>query len=113
MTLLAYGSRLNAIRTGRFADIASTLAWFVGLFLTVAHPVGLAVGGALMGFTASSVERAFAVGAAFGITLVAANVGWFLVFGAFPITFTVAPAYAVFLALLVPPVVAAVVRWLG
>lgn len=113
MTLFAYGNRLDAIRTGRFADIASSLAWFVGLFLTVVHPVGLGVAGALLGVTASSVERAFAAGAAFGITLVAAGVGWVLVFGSLPISIDVAPAFIVVLVLFVPPVVAAVVRWLG
>ncbi|AEN06166.1 hypothetical protein Halar_2512 [halophilic archaeon DL31] len=113
MTLFEYGNRLKAIRTGRFADIASSLAWFVGIFLTVAHPIGLTVGGALLGLTASSVERAFAAGAAFGITLVAAGVGWLLLFGSLPIAISVAPAFIAFLTLLVPPVVAAAVRWLG
>jgi hypothetical protein len=113
MTLFEYDGRLRPIRTGRFADIASSLAWFIGIFLTVAHPIGLPVGGALLGLTASSVERAFAAGAAFGITLVAACVGWLLVFGSLPITSSVAPAPIAFLALLVPPLVAAVVRWIG
>lgn len=113
MTLLGYGDRLASVRTGRYADVASSVAWFIGIFVTIAHPAGLVVAGVLLGLTASSVARAFAAGAAFGITLVAGGVGWFLVVGSLPINITVAPALVAFLALLVPPAVATPVRWLG
>lgn len=113
MTLFGDGERLAPIRTGRYADVASSVAWFVGIFLTIAHPAGLAVAGVLLGLTASSVARAFAAGAAFGITLVAGGVAWVLVFGSLPVAVSVAPSFIAFLALMVPPIVAAPVRWLG
>lgn len=113
MTLFGYGNRLAPVRTGRFADVASSVAWFVGIFATIAHPAGLVVAGILLGLTASSVARAFAAGAAFGITLVAAGIVWLVVVGSLPVTVSVAPVFVAFLALVVPPVVAAPVRWLG
>ena len=113
MTLFGYGDRLAPIRTGRYADVASSLAWFLGIFVTFAHPAGLVLAGVLLGLTASSVARGFAAGAAFGITLVAGGVGWVVVTGSLPIEVSVAPAFIAFLALVVPPVVAAPVRWLG
>jgi len=113
MTLFGYGDRLAPIRTGRYAEVASSLAWFVGLFVTVAHPLGLLVGGVLLGLTASSVTRAFAAGAAFGTTLVVAGVAWVLVTGSLPVPVSVTPAFIAFISLVVPPAVAAGVRWLG
>lgn len=113
MTLFGYGDRLAPIRTGRYADVASSLAWFVGIFVTVAHPAGLVLAGVLLGLTATSVARAFAAGAAFGITLVGAGVIWVLLVGPLPVEVSVPPVFVAFLALLVPPVVAAPVRWLG
>lgn len=113
MTLFDFDDRLGPVRTGRFADVASSVAWFVGIFATVAHPAGLVVAGVLLGLTASSVARAFAAGAAFSITLVAAGVAWFVVLDSLPVPVDVAPVFVAFLTLVVPPVVAAPVRWLG
>jgi hypothetical protein len=113
MTLFGYGDRLTPVRTGRYADIASSLTWFLGIFVTIAHPAGLVLAGVLLGLIASSVARAFAAGAAFGITLVAGGLVWFLVVGSLPIDISVGAAFVAFLALLVPPAVAAPVRWLG
>lgn len=113
MTLFDYGDRFAPVRTGQYADVASSVAWFVGIFATVAHPGGLVVAGLLLGLTASSVARAFAAGAAFGITLVVGGIGWFLVLGSLPVDTSVGPAFVAFLALVVPPAIAAPIRWLG
>lgn len=110
MTLFDDGRRLTPIRTGRFADLASSLAWFAGLIATFVHPTGLVVAGLLLGLTASSWERAFAAGAAFGVTVVAAGVAWLVVAGSLPVAISVAPALIAFLSLVVPPVVAVALR---
>lgn len=110
MTLFDAGGRLAPIRTGRFAEIASSLAWFIGLIATFLHPAGLVVAGILLGVTAISVERAFAASAAFGITVVAAGVTWLVVTGSLPVSTSVAPSFIAFLSLIVPPVVAVGLR---
>lgn len=110
MTLFDGGGRLAPIRTGRFAELASSLAWFAGLIATYVHPAGLVVAGLLLALTASSRERAFAAGAAFGITVVAAGAAWLLVTGSLPVAVSVAPAFVAFLSLVLPPVVAVAVR---
>lgn len=112
-TLLGYGDRLRSVRTGRFADAANALAWIGGGAATAVHPAGLAVAGFLLGFVATSIERAVAAGASFGIVVAAAGVTWLVVTGAMPPTAGVAPVEALGLALLGPPTVAAVVRALG
>lgn len=113
MTVFDDGGMFDPIRTGRFAEVASSLAWFVGLIATYLHPTGLVLAGLLLALTASSVERAFAAGAAFGITVVGAGIGWLVVTGSFPVPISVAPSFIAFLALVVPPFVAATVRSLG
>lgn len=110
MTLFDAGGQLTPIRTGRFAELASSLAWFAGLLATFVHPSGLVVAGLLLGLTASSWPRAFAAGAAFGITVVAAGVVWLVVLGPLPVAISVAPALVAFLSLTVPPAVAVAVR---
>ncbi|MEF8800542.1 MAG: hypothetical protein V5A38_11170 [Halolamina sp.] len=110
MTLFDAEGRLAPIRTGRLADVASSLAWFIGLIATFVHPVGLVVAGILLGLTASSLERAFAASAAFGITIVAAGTVWLLLTGSLPISISVAPSFIAFLALIVPSAVALLTR---
>ena len=112
-TLFAYGNRLRAVRTGRFADAASTLAWIGGAAATVVHPAGLAVAGLLLGLVASSVERAVASAASFGIVVVSAGVVWLAVTGSLPGTWGIEPVVLTAVALLGPPIAAAVVRALG
>ncbi|WP_074874467.1 hypothetical protein [Halolamina pelagica] len=111
-TLFAYGSRLQPIRSGRFADAASALAWIGGAAATVGHPAGLAVAGVLLGIVATSVKRAVAAGVSFGIT-VAAGVVVLAVTGATPPAGGFTPVEMIGLALLGPPTAAAVVRALG
>ena len=113
MTLFAYGDRLRAVRSGRFADAASALAWLVGAAATVVHPAGLAVAGLLLGLVATSVERAVAAGASFGIVVVAAGAVWLAVTGSLPPTQGFDPVATIALALLGPPTVAVTVRALG
>lgn len=113
MTLFDDGGRFDPLRTGKFAEVASSVAWFVGLIATYIHPGGLVLAGILLALTASSVERAFAAGAAFGITIVAAGVGWIVVTGSLPVAISVAPSFIAFLSLVVPPGVAAAFRALG
>jgi hypothetical protein len=112
MTLFDAEARLAPIRTGRFADLASSLSWFIGLIATFLHPAGLGVAGILLGLTASSLERAFAASAAFSITIVAAGTVWLVLTGSLPITTSVAPSFIAFISLLVPPAVALLVRWM-
>lgn len=113
MTLFGYGERLATVRRGRVSDAARALAWLLGGVATAVTPGGLAVAGLLFGVVATSVERAFAAGASFGIVVVVAGVSWVVVTGTPPPTMTVEPIVAIVMALLVPPVVAAVVRVLG
>ena len=112
-TLFAYGERLRPVRDGRFADAASTLAWLLGATATVAHPAGLAVAGLLLGIVATSIERAVAAAASFGIVVVAAGAVWLTVTGSLPPTQGFDPIVLVALALLGTPTVAAIVRALG
>lgn len=126
MTLFADESRFAGIRSGRYADAATALAWIGGAAATVAHPAGLAVAGLLLAIVASSPARAFASAASFGIVVAAAVTTWVAVVGTWPVTvglwpdtagmwpgIVVSPLQAVVLALLVPPIVATVVRELG
>lgn len=114
-------SRFAAVRAGRYADRAATLAWLVGAAATVAHPAGLAVAGLLLGLVASSPSRALASAASFGIVAAAAITTWVTVLGTWPVSVGMWPVFsvladpllAVVLALLVPPTVAAPVRALG
>ena len=110
MTLFAFGSRFEPVRTGRFADAASALAWLAGAAATVAHPAGLGVAGLLLGVVATSTERAVASGASFGIVVAAAGACWLVVTGSLPPTSGLDPVVALGLSLLAPPSVAAVVR---
>lgn len=113
MTLFADGGRLRPIRDGRFADAATALAWVGGAAATIAHPAGLVLAGLLLGVVATSVERAVAAGASFGIVVVAAGVVWLAVTGSLPPTQGFDPIALLAVALLVPPTVSAVVRALG
>ncbi len=112
-TLFGDGSHLRPIRRGRAADAAAALAWIGGAAATAVHPAGLAVAGVLLGLVASSVERAVAAGASFGMSVAAAGVLWLAVTGASPPTAGFTAVEALGLALLGPPTVAAVVRALG
>lgn len=113
MTLVADGERLRPIRRGRLADAASALAWVVGAAATVLHPAGLAVAGLLLGLTATSVERAVAAGASFGIVVAAGGVAWLAVTGSLPPLLGLDPVLLLVVTLLGPPTVAAAVRALG
>ncbi len=112
-TLFEYGDRLRVVRTGRFADAASALAWVAGAGATALHPAGLAVAGFLLGLVASSVERAVASAASFGIVVIAAAVLWLTVSGSSPPAFGLDLVALIAAALFGPPTVAALVRVLG
>ncbi|MFW5911276.1 MAG: hypothetical protein ACOCSD_04810 [Halolamina sp.] len=108
-----FGERLAPIRTGRFADAATALAWIAGAAATVVHPAGLAVAGLLLGVVATSVSRAVASGASFGIALVSVSVVWLAVTGTAPPTTGLGLFEATAAAVLAPATVAATVRVLG
>ncbi|GAB7012640.1 hypothetical protein JCM18549_09110 [Halolamina salina] len=112
-TLFAYGSRLRPVREGRFGDAASALAWLLGAAATVAHPAGLLVAALLLAVVATSIERAVASAASFGIVVVAAGAVWMAVTGSLPPTPGLPPAAVVALALVGAPTAAAIVRALG
>lgn len=113
MTVFDFDQRLAPIRSGAFADLATALAWLLGLLATFGHPVGLAVAGSLLGVTASSSERAFAAGAVFGIVVTSAGWLWVLLGGSVPLPVEVPLGLAALVTLLVPPIVASVVRAVG
>ena len=112
-TLFAYGSRLGPVRDGRFADAANALAWLLGAAAAVAHPAGLLVAALPLAIVATSIERAVASTASFGIVVVAAGAVWLTATGSLPPTQGVPPVATVALALIGAPIVAAVVRALG
>lgn len=113
MSVLDIDRRLAPVRTGGFADLATALAWLVGLLAAFAHPAGLVVAGVALGVTATSPARAFASGASFGIVVTAAGWLWALLGGNAPLLAYVPVAMAVVTALLVPPIVASVIRAIG
>lgn len=105
---------LTAFRESDRADLALTAALVVGLAATAVHPVGLAVGGALVGLLATSLERALVLGVGFGVAVL---VGWALVllwYGALVAVATAFPLVyiAVAAGLGVPPLAAVAVRGL-
>lgn len=104
------GARLRPVRSGRFADPATALAWAVGAAATVYHPAGLAVAGLLLGVVATSVERAVASGASFGIVAAGAGIAWLVSTGSLPPGLSLSFVEALLLSLLAPPAVAAIVR---
>lgn len=120
MTIFDFDERLAPVRTGGFADAATSVAWLVGLLATVAHPAGVVVAGVLLGVTATSVSRAVAAGATFGVAVVA--LGWTatVLAGSPPISTEIprfaadVPLLAVAVAALVAPAaVGGVVRFVG
>ena len=63
---------LTAFRESDRTDPALVVAFIVGLAATAVHPVGLAVGGALVGLCAVSLPRAVVLGVGFGLAVLAA-----------------------------------------
>lgn len=117
MTLFQFDDRLAPIRTGRYAAPIEALVWLIALAATAFHPGGLVAAGVLFGLSATSVSRAVASAASFGIVVLGAGWLWLLAVDVFP----VAPPVFVDLPLLVlvatvlvvPPTVAAAVRAVG
>ncbi|WP_435115044.1 hypothetical protein [Halolamina sp. C58] len=112
-TLFAYGTRLRPVRDGRFGDAASALAWLLGAAATAVHPAGLLVAALLLAVVATSIERAVASAASFGIVVVAAGAVWLTLTGALPPTGGLSPAAVLALALVGAPTAAGIVRALG
>lgn len=117
MTLFEFDDQLAPIRTGRFAEPVAVLVWLVALAATAVTPAGLVVAGALLGLSATSVSRAVAAGSTFGIVVVGAGWLWVVVTGSPPVVlpafFDLSLFWVALTALLVPPTVAAAVRWVG
>lgn len=113
MTVLDFDRQLAPVRTGGFADLATALAWLVGLLVTLVDPGGLVVAGVALGVTATSIARAFAAGASFGIVVAAAGWLWIHLDGTVPLPVDLPIALVVLTTLLVPPTVASVVRTVG
>jgi hypothetical protein len=67
---------LASVRTGRYEDLALFVAFVAGVVVTVVHPVGLAVGGVLVGAVAASRRRAVSSGLAFGVWVLVVHGGW-------------------------------------
>ncbi|WP_224336958.1 hypothetical protein [Haloprofundus halobius] len=75
-------SALAPVRTGRYAELALTLATVVGVAATVVHWAGLVVGGVLVGLVATSLSRAVVNGLTFGLVVLFAFGAWLLYEGA-------------------------------
>ena len=104
----------DALRNGRYSDVLVVVTFVVGLALAAVHWVGLAVGGALLGFLAPSFWRAVQYGLYLGMTVLVAFLAYLWLFGALG-EFAAAgqlTLLAVVVALLVPPL-AATVRAFG
>jgi len=97
--------RLLALREGDRADLVTGLSVLVGVLLGAVHPVGLAVGGLLVGLVAPTPARAVVLGVYLGgVALAAVAVLSGTMWPALP------PAVSVAGALAVPSLVAAAVR---
>ncbi|MDZ7745616.1 MAG: hypothetical protein U5K28_03485 [Halobacteriales archaeon] len=105
---------LDRFRETERATQAMVAAFAVGLVATYLHPVGLAVGGVLLGLTATSVREAVILGFEFGVAVLVAWAGllvWHGVLG--PVVTAVPLIYiAIASALAVPPLAAVAVRGL-
>lgn len=114
MTLFEFDDTLAPIRTGRFADAATVVAWLVAIAVTVVTPLGLAIAGVVLAIPATSVRRAVASAGSFSIVVVGAVWLWSVVTGVVLLFTLPLPAEAVALTVLVlPPAIAAVVRAIG
>lgn len=83
MSLLTPGA-LASFRRGDRVDAYLAAAFAVGVVAGLLHPVGLAVGGALVGLGARSLERSFVLGLSLGATVLlawAVVLAWFGVLG--------------------------------
>lgn len=69
---LATPASLVAFREGDRVDLAVALATLAGVAATAVHPAGLAVGGALVGLLAPTLNRAFVLGIGVGMTVLVA-----------------------------------------
>jgi hypothetical protein len=67
---------LASVRTGRYEDLGLFVAFVAGLAATALHPVGLVVGGVLVGAVAASRRRAVSSGLAFGLWVLLLHGGW-------------------------------------
>jgi hypothetical protein len=103
--------RLRAVRRGRFADAAVTLAFVAGVAAAAVHWSGLVVGGILVGVVAASLRRAVALGFAFSVTVLLVFGGWLAWHGEFLTWLGAGPIPLVTVASLsLPPVAAVGVR---
>jgi uncharacterized membrane protein len=107
-------ARLEPIRDGRYADAAFLVAVVVGLLAATVHPLGLAIGGALVGFVSPTLRRAVVTGLLLGFTVLAAFLGYLLVIGALHRFLAMAPVnyLTVAVAVLVPTLAAVALRGL-
>ena len=68
--------RLAWLRTGPRAELVTLVAFVLALPLGLVHWLGLVAGGAVVGLTASSTQRALVLGAYLGLFVVAGFLGW-------------------------------------
>ncbi len=105
---------LARFRDTERATQAMAVAFVIGLVATYLHPLGLVVGGALLGLTASSVREAVVLGSEFGVTVLLAWAGLLVWYGVLGSVATAVPLIYIALAsaLAVPPLAAVAVRGL-
>ena len=68
----AAGGALAPVRTGRYADLALFVAVALGVVAALLHPVGVVVGGFLVGAVAPTLRRAVSAGVSFGVVVLTA-----------------------------------------
>jgi hypothetical protein len=104
---------IERLRTGRRAELVSTLAFVLAVGLGTVHWAGLVAGGALVGFLAPSVRRALVLGLYVGGTVVVLFVAYLWLFGAAGKFLAMGPLTLLSLAVgLLYPVLGAAVRGL-
>ncbi len=74
--------RLEAVRTGRYAEWALVVVTVVGLVAASVHWLGLVLAGVLLGLIAPSLSRAFVYGITFGGIVLLVFAAWLAIGGA-------------------------------
>ncbi|SFR44644.1 hypothetical protein [Halogeometricum limi] len=105
---------MDAVRTGRYAELALLAVFVVGLLAGSVHWTGIVAAGVLVGVVSSSVTRAFVLGLTFSFVLVAAFAAWLAWNGALGVWVEAGPVPLLTLvAALLAPVAAVGTRALG
>jgi hypothetical protein len=87
----AASGALAAVRTGRYADLSLFVAVALGVLAALSHPVGVVVGGFLVGVVAPTLRRAGSAGVAFAVVVLTAYAARLLVVEGLPALLSLPP----------------------